>query len=87
MMEETMLKYEAFAKHAPLIEKIAADSDLVMLKDNKPNRIAEVVLKNEELQCLFDESSGCVPVGFAYSLSELYSTISTNEIKIPNSWI
>ncbi|MFL6396059.1 MAG: hypothetical protein ACJ706_02720 [Nitrososphaeraceae archaeon] len=59
MIEEMMEKYEAFAKHAPLIEKIAVDSDRIILKDNKRNRIAEVLLKNDELQCLLDESSLC----------------------------
>ncbi|MFL6344974.1 MAG: hypothetical protein ACJ71A_05970 [Nitrososphaeraceae archaeon] len=66
MIEEMMEKYEAFAKHAPLIEKIAVDSDRVILKDNKRNRIAEVLLKNDELQCLLDESSDCVHIGFAF---------------------
>lgn len=67
MIEEMMEKYEAFAKHAPLIEKIAVDSDRVILKDNKRNRIAEVLLKNDdELQCLLDESLDCVHIGFAF---------------------
>jgi hypothetical protein len=42
MMEEMMVRYEAFAKHAPYIEKIAIDQNRVTLKDNKRNRIAEV---------------------------------------------
>jgi hypothetical protein len=72
MIEEMMLKYEAFAKHAPYMEKIAIDQNRVILKDNKRNRIAEVLLKDGELQCLLDEkSSDCVHVGFVYSLPEL----------------
>ena len=84
MMEEMMIKYEAFAKHIPLIEKIAIDSDRVVLKDNKCNRIIEVLLRNGELQCLLDESSHCIHVGFAYSLPELYSTIEFKEVKVPS---
>lgn len=87
MIEEIMEKYEAFAKHAPLIEKIAVDSDRVILKDNKRNRIAEVLLKNDELQCLLDESSNCVHIGFAYSLPELYSTINTKGVTHTNQCI
>jgi hypothetical protein len=72
MTEQMMLKYEAFAKHAPYMEKIAIDQNRVILKDNKRNRIAEVLLKDGELQCLLDEkSSDCVHVGFVYSLPEL----------------
>jgi hypothetical protein len=59
-----MMKYEAFAKHIALIEKIALDSDRVLLKDNKCNRIIEVLLTNGELQCLLDESSHCIHVAF-----------------------
>ena len=71
MMEEMVLKYEAFAKHAPYMEKLSIDQNRVVLKDNKRNRIAEVMLKEGELQCLLDEKSDCVHVGFVYSLHEL----------------
>jgi hypothetical protein len=72
MMEEMMIRYEAFAKHAPFMEKIAIDQNRVILKDNKRNRIVEVLLKNGELQCLLDEKPDCVHIGFVYSLPELY---------------
>ena len=83
MMEEMMIKYEAFAKHAPFIQKIAIDQNRVILKDNKCNRIVEVLLKDQELQCLLDEKSDCVHVGFVYSLPELYSIINSKAIKVP----
>jgi hypothetical protein len=51
MMEEMMLKYEAFAKHAPYMEKLSIDQNRIVLKDNKRDRIAEVMLKEGELQC------------------------------------
>jgi hypothetical protein len=78
-----MIRYEAFAKHAPFIQKIAIDQNRVILKDNKCNRIVEVLLKDRELQCLLDEKSDCVHVGFVYSLPELYSIISSKAIKVP----
>jgi len=53
----------------------------VVLKDNKTNRIAEVMLKEGELQCLLDERADCVHVGFVYSLPELYNM--NDEIKAP----
>ena len=81
MMEGMMLKYEAFAKHAPYMEKLSIDQDRVVLKDNKRNRIAEVLLKEGELQCLLDERADCVHVGFVYSLPELYYL--DKEIKVP----
>src|SRR5207248_11234699 len=84
-MEEMMIKDEVFAKHSPFIEKIAVDQNRVILKDNKKNRIAEVLLKNEELQCLLDERSDCVHIGFVYSLPELYCIISNKGIRVPSS--
>jgi hypothetical protein len=74
-MEEMMMIKEVFAKHSPFIEKIAVDQNRVILKDNKKNRIAEVLMNNGELQCLLDEKSGCVHLGFVYSLPELYGII------------
>ena len=47
-----MLRYEAFAKHAPYMEKLSIDQNRVVLKDNKRNRIAEVMLKEGELHML-----------------------------------
>jgi hypothetical protein len=81
-----MLRYEAFAKHAPYIEKLSIDQNRVVLKDNKRNnRIAEVMLKEGELQCLLDERADCVHVGFVYSLPELYN-MNNQEIKaLPRS--
>jgi hypothetical protein len=84
-MEEMMIKDEVFAKHSPFIEKTAIDQNRVILKDNKQNRIAEVLLNNGELQCLLDERSDCVHVGFVYSLPELYDITSNNGIKVPRS--
>jgi hypothetical protein len=85
MMEEMMMKYEVFAKHAPFMEKLAIDQNRVIVKDNKRNRIAEVLLKNGELQCLLDERSDCVHVGFVYSLPETYCIINSKGIKVPRS--
>jgi hypothetical protein len=82
MMEETMLRYETFARHAPYMEKLSIDQNRVVLQDNKRNRIAEVMLKEGELQCLLDERADCVHVGFVYSLPELYNNM-TDEIKAP----
>ena len=84
-MEEMMIKDEVFAKHSPLMEKIAVDQNRVILKDNKRNRIVEVLMKNGELQCLLDERSDCIHVGFVYSLPELYDIISNKGIKVPSS--
>jgi hypothetical protein len=85
-MQEMMIMDEVFAKHSPLMEKIAVDQNRVILKDNKRNRIVEVLMKNGELQCLLDERSDCVHVGFVYSLPELYCIINNNKaIKVPRS--
>jgi hypothetical protein len=85
MMEETMIKHEAFAKQAPFIEKISIDIDRVLLKDNKKNRIVEVILKNGELRCLVDEKTDCIHIGFVYSLPEVYMIMNNKGIRIPKS--
>ena len=47
-------RHDAFAKHVPYMESYLYQNRVV-LKDNKRNRIAEVMLKEGELQCLLDE--------------------------------
>jgi hypothetical protein len=81
MMQETMAKYEAFAKHAPFLEKIAIEQDRVIIKDNKRDRIAEVMVRNGELQCLLDEKkTDCIHIGFVYSLPEIYTVLKKKSI-------
>jgi hypothetical protein len=63
------------------MEKLSIDQNRVVLKDNKRNRIAEVMLKEGELQCLLDDRADCIHVGFVYSLPELYNM--NDEIKAP----
>jgi hypothetical protein len=76
MMQETMAKYEAFSKHAPFLEKIAIEQDRVIIKDNKRDRIAEVMVRNGELQCLLDEKkTDCIHIGFVYALPEVYAVL------------
>lgn len=86
MMEETICKYEAFAKHAPMMEKIDVDQNRITVKDNKRNRIAEVFLKDGELQCSLDEKTDCVHVGFVYSLPEFYYIASSRGMKVPRTF-
>ena len=85
MMEEMMLKHEAFAKQVPFMEKISIDSDRVIIKDNKRNRIAEVILRDGELRCLLDEKIDCVHIGFIYSIPEVYILLNTKGMKAPRS--
>lgn len=83
MMEEMMKRYEAHGRHAPFMEKLLIDQNSVIIKDNKTNRIVEVMLRNNELQCLLDDRKDCVHVGFVYSLPELYLMLSSKGIKSP----
>ena len=81
MMEEIMKRYEANGLHAPFMEKILIDHNSVIIKDNKRNRIAEITLRDNELQCLLDYRNDCVHVGFVYSLPEFYFMLKPKEIK------
>lgn len=81
IMEEMMKRYEAIGLHVPFMEKILIDHNSVIIKDNKKNRIVEISLRNNELQCLLDDRNDCVHVGFVYSLPELYFMLTPKEIK------
>ena len=81
MMEDLMQKDETFARYAPKLEKISADDNRVVVKDNMKNRIAEVAVLNGELYCLLCEEKDCVHVGFVFSLSEVYEVLNANVIK------
>jgi hypothetical protein len=60
-------------------------TDRVPIKDNKRNRIGEVILRSGELRCLLDEKIDCVYVGFVYSLPEVYIVLKNKEMKAPKS--
>ncbi len=81
MMEDLMQKDETFARYAPKLEKISADDDRVVIKDNIKNRIAEVAVQNGELYCLLCEEKNCVHVGYVFSLSEVYEVLNSKGIK------
>jgi predicted CopG family antitoxin len=87
LMEETMSKYEAFARHAPFMEKIDVDQNRITIKDNKRNRIAEVFLKDDQLHCSLDENTDCAHIGFVYSLPEFYNIITTKGIRISRPFL
>ena len=81
MMEDLMQKDETFARYAPKLEKISADDNRVVVKDNIKNRIAEVAVQNGELYCLLCEEKDCVHIGFVFSLSEVYEVLNAKGIK------
>ena len=81
MMEDLMQKDETFARYAPKLEKISADDNRVVVKDNIKNRIAEVAVQNGELYCMLCEEKDCVHIGFVFSLSEVYEVLNAKGIK------
>jgi len=81
MMEDLMEKDETFARFAPKLEKVSADDNRVVIKDNIKNRIAEVAVQNGELYCLLCEEKDCVHIGFVFSLPEIYEVLNARGIK------
>ena len=81
MMEDLMQKDETFARFAPKLEKVSADDNRVVIKDNIKNRIAEVAVQNGELYCLLCEEKDCVHIGFVFSLPEIYEVLNAKGIK------
>ena len=82
MLEEMMQKDKTFARYAPKIEKISVDNDRVILKDNIKNRIAEISIKNGELECCLCNEKDCVHVGFVFSLPDVYAILNQRKMRI-----
>jgi hypothetical protein len=72
-----------FAKHSPYIEKLSIEGNVIVLKDNKVNRIVEITLENGELQCLLDRKKDCIHIGFVYSLPQVYDILVEKAV-LPN---
>lgn len=72
MMDEMMKRYEASCRHVPFMEKISINQNSIIIRDNKNDRIVEVILRQNELQCLRDDRNDCIHVGFVYSIPGLY---------------
>ena len=79
MLEELMAKDKTFARFAPKFEKISVDNDRVILKDNIRNRIAEITIKNGQLECCLCNEKDCVHVGFVFSLPDVYEILNNNK--------
>ena len=62
------------------LKKIAIEQDRVIIRDNRRDRIAEVMIRNLELQCLLDEKKTyCIHIGFVYGLPEVYAVLEKKE--------
>ena len=83
MLEEMMAKDKTFARYAPKFEKISIDNDRVILKDNIQNRIAEITIKNGELECCLCNEKDCVHVGFVFSLPDVYELLNQRKMRVP----
>ena len=87
ILEEIMQKDKTFARYAPKIEKISVDEDRVILKDNIRNRIAEITIKNGELECCLCNEKDCVHVGFVFSLPDVYEILNQRKAKVVKQWL
>lgn len=83
MIEERMRDDKIFAKHAPMLEEVATYDDRVVIKDNKHDRIADVVIRDGGLYCQLCEESNCVHVGFVFALPEVYESLAKHGVKPP----
>lgn len=62
---------EKLARYAPFIEVIGFEGNRIILKDNKKDRILDVVLHEKELYCSLDESQDCSHVAFCHALPQV----------------
>ncbi len=84
MLEEAVERDRTFARCAPKLEALFVEEDRIVLQDNIHNRIAEVVLQQGEVFCLFCESKDCVHVGYVFSIPEVYRTLDNKGINKPD---
>ena len=62
------------------LKKIAIEQDRVIIKDNRRDRIAELMIRNRELQCLLDEKkTDGIHIGFVYTPPEVYAMLKKKE--------
>ncbi|MEM3383873.1 MAG: hypothetical protein QXD42_06845 [Nitrososphaerales archaeon] len=74
---------EILRKYGPFLEKFAIEPDKIFIKDNRLDRIAELVLRDGDLYCILDESFNCVHIGFAWSIPEVYKAMELHGKKMP----
>ena len=82
MLENSMQKNDNLVD-IPRLEKISADDDKIIIKDNINNRIIEITFRNKEPYCVFCEKQNCFHIGFVFAIPEYYKILSQNGIKIP----
>jgi hypothetical protein len=83
LLWEVIESEEILRKYGPFLEKFAVEPDKIFIKDNRLDRIAELVLKDGELYCRLDESLNCVHIGFAWSIPEVYKAMELYGKKMP----
>ncbi|CAI9831593.1 MAG: hypothetical protein MPI95_04305 [Nitrosopumilus sp.] len=83
MLEDAMEKDRILARHAPLMESISVDGEMIVIKDNGKKRIAEVTVRNDKLYCQLCEKGDCVHIGFAFSLPEVHEAMSSRGVRNP----
>jgi len=74
---------ETLRKYGPFIEKIAIDSNEIVLRDNRIGRIVECIVKEGELYCLHCQSLNCVHIGYSWAIPEVYKIMNLKGKKMP----
>ena len=81
---ETFLKTtDLDGKHTPVLELTHADKDVILVKDNGKNRIAELRFDNNgstTLRCFLCTSSKCIHCGFACGIYEVKKIIAEKKV-------
>ena len=71
------------ARYAPKFEKIYADDDKLVLKDNVKNRIAEVAVQRgvSDYHCKLCDKGDCVHVTYVTALPNIVEALNVKKIK------
>lgn len=64
-------KDEFLKNYAPFLSKVAIDGNSVILRDEKLQRLVEIIYRDNKFWCDADEKECCVHVHFALALPEL----------------
>ena len=84
LLWEVIERDEVLKNYSPYLEEVAVEGDRVIIKDNRIDRIAELVLKDKELYCLLDDRKDCVHIGFAWAIPKVYKAMKLQGSKSPN---
>jgi hypothetical protein len=86
MIRDSLEREESSRIHEPILEEYAVEPDVVYIRDNRKDVVAELRFKDrKDLFCNIDGAKNCVHVGFAWSIPKVNGMLKVKEKSPTNS--